>query len=80
MSKIVWTPRNVQLYKNAADFALSNIHAPSCCTSCQGVCSITMHRELLNTFCSDITGALLRAVDCCETCRIVRNNAWSDEL
>ena len=80
LSKIVWTPRNVQLYKNAADFALSNIRVPSCCISCQGVCLVTMHREQLNTLCSDITSALLSAVDCCETSRTVRNVAWFDEL
>ena len=38
------------------------------------------YREQLNTLCSDITSALLSAVDCCETGRTVRNFACSDEL
>ena len=44
------------------------------------VCLVTMHREQLNTLCSDITSALLSAVDCCETSRTVPNFAWFDEL
>ena len=80
LSEIFWTPRNFQLHKNAAAFALSNIRVPSCCTSCQGVCSVTIHREQLNTFCSDISSALLSTVDFCKTSRTVRNVAWIDEL
>ena len=36
---------------------------------------VTMHREQLNTFSSNITSTLLSSVDYCETGRTVRNVA-----
>ena len=47
---------------------------------CSCNCCDSAHRDELNNFCTDISTALLKAVDLCETGKVVSKVVWSKEL
>ena len=67
LSKIVWTPNNSLLYKNAAYAAMFNVNMPKCCDECGDYCCDSHHRDDLNAFSQAIVSALTTAVNAYST-------------